>query len=955
MNRKLSRRELLAVTTATFAASSMPQQAQGEKAKPAGISSGTIHDLRCEDLVDPLGLDELSPRLSWIIQSDRRGWRQSAYQIHAASSAARLAAGTADVWDSGRVTSVKASQIVYHGKPLGARQEVFWQVRVWDTSGTASAWSPIAHWEMGLLTEADWKGAAWIGSTASASALHTQETLDGSSWIWYPEPGGDPGVSAPEGTRWFRHMFLVSGDGQIRSAHLLSTADDTYDVRINGHKVAAGGQVDDWRQVKTADVTAQISRGPNILAIAAANLKDAAGLICRLNVTQDQGGTLGFVSDGTWKSSMIAQPGWDTVGFDDESWQAARVVAQYGGAPWGKLADTLPPDVAPAPYLRREFAARGPIRRARLSACGLGYADLFLNGHRIGGERERDPAYTAYDKRALYVTYDVTALLAPGRNALGAILGRGWYAVEDLATWGFEGASWHGTQRLRLVLDVDYADGTSEAITSGPSWKTASGPILRDGMYTGEIYDARLEIPGWDRAGYPDASWKPAALMTAPSGKLAALRCPPVAVTRDLAPVAITEPKPGLYIADFGQNFTGHVRLRLKAPAGTQITLRYGEKLHPDGTLDTSNIDYFMNKTIPPQPFQSDTYLCKGGGEEVWEQRFSYSGFRYAEITGFPHRPTKDNLLGRFAHTDLENAGEFTCSDEMLNKIQNATRWSYLSNAQSIPTDCPQREKNGWTADAQLAAEAGLMNFRSASFYTKWLDDFDDTQRPDGQVSLIVPSGGWGTGGCNPAWDSAYAIIAWDLYRYVGDTRILERHFDPISRYVDYLASRTEDGVVPFDSLGDWLPWKMETPSTLTSTVYLYRDAQILAQAAQILGRTDAAVKYAALAAKTKDAFNAKWLTPATSMYANASQTSQAMPLFYGLVPDEHRAAAFDVLVSDLERQGHIDTGILGAKYVIRLLAQEGRSDLAYQIVTRKGQPSWAWWIEQGATTLWED
>jgi alpha-L-rhamnosidase len=417
----------------------------------------------------------------------------------------------------------------------------------------------------------------------------------------------------------------------------------------------------------------------------------------------------------------------------------------------------------------------------------------------------------------------------------------------------------------------------------------------------------------------------------------------------------ISEPRPGVYVLDFGQNFTGHVRLRLRAPEGTAVTMRYAEKVKADGSLDQSNIDYYMTKTSPRQLFQEDTYICKGGGEEVWEQRFSYSGFRYAEVTGLPFRPEPGDFTGRFAHTALESAGEFSCSDTMINKIQSATLWSYLSNAQSIPTDCPQREKNGWTADAHLAAEAGLMNFRAVSFYTKWLDDFADNQLEDGRLGDIIPSGGWGMGGCHPAWDSAYAIIAWDLYRYCGDTRILDRHYGHIARYVDYIAGRTEDGVISFDSLGDWVPWKTETPSKLTSTIFLYHDARILADAARILGRTDDESKYAALADKTLQAFNAKWFDAERGVYADGEQTAQAMPLFFGMVPEGREDGVFAALTGDLERQGHIDSGILGAKYIIRVLAQRGRSDLAFAIVTRREQPSWAWWIEQGATTLWED
>jgi alpha-L-rhamnosidase len=404
-----------------------------------------------------------------------------------------------------------------------------------------------------------------------------------------------------------------------------------------------------------------------------------------------------------------------------------------------------------------------------------------------------------------------------------------------------------------------------------------------------------------------------------------------------------------------GQNFSGHARLRVRgAAAGTAITMRYGEKIDAAGMLDTSNIDIFMTKTEPRQAFQQDTYICKGG-EEVWEQRFSYSGFRYVEVTGFPGTPTVEDFSGRFAHTALESAGEFASSNETVNRIQSATRWAYLSNAQSIPTDCPQREKNGWTGDAQLAAEAGLMNFRSATFYTKWLDDLADVQLDDGRLSPIVPNGGWSNGQCNPAWDSAYAIVARELYRYCGDRRALERHYAGIRRYTDYLAGRLEHGTLTFDSLGDWVPWSTETPSQFTSTIYLYVNAQTVELAATLLGKTGEGRKYAALATTVRDALNAKYFDAARDLYANGSQTALAMPLYFGLVPEGHRAGVLTALIANIERQGHIDTGILGAKYVLRVLAEAGRADLAFRLIMRKEQPSWAWWIEQGATTLWED
>ncbi|MBZ5560937.1 MAG: family 78 glycoside hydrolase catalytic domain [Acidobacteriia bacterium] len=544
---------------------------------------------------------------------------------------------------------------------------------------------------------------------------------------------------------------------------------------------------------------------------------------------------MGLQNEAEWQNS-------EWIGYDDILEDTGRIWYWYedvtsGRQPSSKL---LPlPAPKPAPFLRREFVVTGAVRSAYLFASGLAYAELHLNGKKVGGEIERDPAYTNFNSRVLYATYDIAGLVAQGRNAVGAILGTGWYDVHDLAIWHFHTASWRGRPRLRLLIAIEYKDGRSQFIKSDASWKAGTGPISHDGIYTGEIYDARQEMPGWSTPGFDDTDWSSALIMPPPSGKLVARRCPPIAITETLAPISISEPKPGRYVVDMGQNFSGHTQLRVRAAAGTMITMRYGEILHKDGTLDTAPIDTFMAKTDPPQPFQQDTYICKGIDEEVWEQRFSYSGFQYVEVTGFPGRPTLENFRGRFAHTAFENAGEFACSNNVINKIQQATRWAYLSNAQSIPTDCPQREKNGWTGDAQLASEMGLMNFKSASFYSKWLDDLADAQRADGGLPVIVPSGGWGngewSGPITPPWDAAYPVITWNLYQYCGDTRLLERHYPRLRRYVDFFSRYEKDGVTPGLGIGDWLPWKTDTPLDLISTAYLYLDAKIVSDIAHLL------------------------------------------------------------------------------------------------------------------------
>ena len=542
---------------------------------------------------------------------------------------------------------------------------------------------------------------------------------------------------------------------------------------------------------------------------------------------------------------------------------------------------------------------------------------------------------------------------------MGAILGTGWYDVHDIATWHFNTAPWRARPVLRLLLALEFEDGRTDLVVSDGAWKSNHGPILRDGIYTGEIYDARREMPGWNTAGFDDSHWQPALPMPGPRGKLLARKCPPIAITDTFTPVAITEPKPGVFIVNMGRNFSGHTQLRIQAPRGATVTMRYAELLNPDGTLNSANIDHFMAKTEPRQPFQQDTYICKGSGEEVWEQRFSYSGFQYVEVTGFPGKPTLDNFRGRFAHTAMESAGEFSCSNEVLNKIQSATRMSFLSNAQSIPTDCPQREKNGWTGDAQLACETGLMNFRSATFYSKWLDDFADAQRPEGGVPVIVPTGGWGNGEgwpgeVTPPWDAAYPIVAWKLYEYCGDMRILKTHYPNLRKYVDFFAGFEKDGVVPGLGLGDWSPWKTQTPLDYISTAYLYLDTKTLTSVAHVLGLREDELRYGRLAAKVKQGFHAKFYDTQKQTYANGSQTALSMALFFDLAPEELRATILNKLAADVEQQGHLDAGIIGAKSLLRALSDGGRTDLAYRIVAQTEAPGWGYWIQQGSTTLWE-
>lgn len=649
------------------------------------------------------------------------------------------------------------------------------------------------------------------------------------------------------------------------------------------------------------------------------------------------------VWDNDGKPSPWSRPArWEMGLLKPADWQAQ----------W--IARTTDTNVSPAPLLRRTFDVNGKLARARAYVCGLGYYELYVNG-RKADDALLNPGFTRYDRRALYVTHDLTPLLRDGANALGVILGNGWFNCHTRAVWNFHEAPWRQSPRLLLQLHLEYTDGRQAVLVSDGTWKCAAGPIVFDSIYGGETYDARLEQPGWAGPAFEDSSWQRVQVVPGPGGLLAAQMMPPIRLDRQFKPARITEPKPGVFIVDAGQNLAGMAELRVRGPAGARVQMRYGERLHPDGTLDTRDIEQHVKKLGAAQQHQTDTYILNGRGAERWRSRFTYHGFQYIEVTGFPGRPTLDNFSICFVHSDVPEAGRFECSDPLINRIQRAAQWAFLSNLQGIPTDCPHREKNGWTGDAHLAAEQANFNFMPVTVHAKWIIDLGDEQKPGGQLPGIVPTSGWGySWGNGPAWDSAFLLIPHYAYIYYGDTAMLRRHYDGMKRYVDYLTTRAKDGIVGI-GLNDWAPWKTKTEAPITDTAYYYVDTRILAHAARLLGKPSDAAHYEALAASIKEAFNRRFFKPETAQYDNGSQTALSCALYQGLVEPAHKDRVLANLVASVEKANNqIDTGILGAKYLLNALLENGRADVAWRMIARKDQPGWGWWIEQGATTLWE-
>lgn len=586
-------------------------------------------------------------------------------------------------------------------------------------------------------------------------------------------------------------------------------------------------------------------------------------------------------------------------------------------------------------YFRKEVRLKEKVRRARAYICGLGLYELWLNGQRVG-DRVLDPGQTDYRKVALYSTLDITGLLKR-ENAFGVILGNG----RHIKNYGY------GPPRMILQIHVEYENGNEEVHVSDDTWKVDYGPLMENGLFYGERYDARKEKPGWARPHFDDRSWDGAVEMKGFMPR--AQMIPPIRVTDVLKPRGIYSPSSGTLIYDFGQNLSGWVRMKVRGARGTTVKLRHAELVKDDGTLNPS----------PNQNAEAaDCYIMKGGGLEVYEPRFTYHGFRYVEVTGFPSTPELESMEACFVHTDVERTGEFICSNDLINRIHRNILWGQLSNLMSVPTDCPQRdERYGWMADAHLAAEQSMFNFDMAAFFTKFLKDIQFAQHEDGSLPDAVPLYIGNLYPADPAWGSAYITIAWQLYLYYGNKEVLEAHYDSLKRYVDFLDHSSEKHLqLKLGKYGDWCPpgsiVPVKTSVELTSTWYYYHDTMLLFRIARILGREEDALAFEELAREIRKAYNEAYLKDGTSF----SQTAGALALYLDMVPKDGREAMLNRLVESLVLEGdyHLDTGILGTRYLLDVLSEVGFGYVAYRVATKKTYPGWGYMVEEGATTLWE-
>jgi len=781
--------------------------------------------LRCEYRVNPQGIDEAQPRLTWQIESGQRGAKQTAYQILVASSAKLLKQNTGDLWDSGNISSGDTVNISYAGKPLVSRQQCFWKVCVWD-GNDKSKWSEAASWTMGLLQPEDWQ-ANYIS---------------------------------------FRDMTPV------------------------------------------------------------------------------------------WK-------------------------------------DTEKLFLPPAHQFRKEFTAAKKIQRATIYATALGIHELYLNGQRVGDARFA-PGWTDYHQRAYYNTYDVTPLVKTGSNALGAWLGDGWYSgyigfglLTGIGTEKIGRYTYGKTPALMAQLEIEYTDGSREIIPTDKSWKvTGDGPIREGDFLMGETYDARKEMPGWAKPNFDDAKWD-AAILASENGsvpatfyewangehpgdkifikghpvdlgfqrppKLEAFPGLPVRPIEEIKPIAITSPTNGVYIFNLGQNFAGVVRLKVKGAAGTTIQMRYGEMLYPDGRLMNDN--YRKARAM-------DHYILRGdkNGEE-WTARFTFHGFQYVEVTGFPGKPGKDAITGIVLHSDTPLTSGFECSDPMANKLFKNIVWTQRANFLDLPTDCPQRdERFGWMGDAQIYVHCATLNADVAAFYTKWLREVMESQRNDGVFPGYAPypfQHGWTFG---TAWCDAGVICPWTVWQAYGDTRIIERCWPYMVKFMDWRKSTSTNylGIVHGNDWGDWLSFGKKTPLDFVDTVYFAYSSKLMADMAAAIGKSSEAAEYMELFNHIKAAFNEKYVHADGTLKVD-TETAYALALYMDLLPTDLRVKSGKILADKLragetaENSG-MTTGFLGTRPLLPVLTSVGENDLAVKHFQSVKFPSWGYEVAQGATTIWE-
>ena len=717
------------------------------------INKCRAEELKCNGMVNPLGIERENLSFSWVFGQDGYDKWQSAYRILVSDSQESIDCCAGDIWDTGKVLSRKTNCISYEGGNLESRKTYYWRVCVWDKTNVQSGFGQTASFETGLFSKQDWT-ASWIG------------------------------------------------------------------------------------------------------------------------------------------------------GFN---------------------------------LLRKEFNVVGKVKHARAYVSGLGYYELRING-RKAGDQVLSPSYTNYNKRTEYQTFDVGSYLLKGWNAVGIMLGKGWYK---------------GERRAILQLEVSFIDGEILRVNTDETWKGSSGPVVSDSIFNGEIYDARKEKTNWDMPNYNDKGWKGIQVFERNDILMTPQNIPPIRKIKEIAPKSITRLDANTYIVDVGQNIAGWLKIIMSGSRGRKVVFKHSELLRSDGSVNQDNLR---------KAAATDTYILKGDGKEIYEPRFTYHGFRYAQIENYPGNLTIDMVKACLVHSDVEDIGSFSCSNKLFNKIHQAMKSTIRNNLHSIPTDCCQRdERQGWMGDGHIVSDSAVYNFDMHNFYIKWLDDILDLQDAITGDLECSHAPKWYEGDTSSiAWKAAYFIIVWNIYKYYDDSSILEKHFTNLKHLFSYWEGKERGGLLDFsEPYGDWLASK-RTPMPHIANCFYFQCCRILMRMSAILGAKKEELYYLEKCSHIKQSYNNKFYNPTTGFYKDGVEFTQfgnAFPLFLDIVPSEEKAKITDNLIWDITKargSTQLNTGILGTKYLMEVLSGLRMGDIIFDLFSRTEYPSWGFMMKNGATTIWE-
>lgn len=895
-----------------------------------------VTDLRTEHVALLLGTEEKRPRLSWRIEAEGRNIVQRRYRIRAANSSIALAASESLLWDSGFVDDNATFDIMYGGPPLLSMQRVWWDVEVFDNQGRSARAAP-AWFETGLLSPEDWRGE-WLEAEDELAAADRRA---GVQWIW-SENALDPKL----------HGFRIDFDAPaslVRTEIFVAGKDHLKGVWVNGEAAGLARKVY-WGTM--LPVEAELRPGRNCVCVAVAADTtgffpvDGGAMAALIRLHRRDGAIERIVSNPGWRVQSSPDPNWTKPDFDASKWIAA--------SPSGSRAQGDPRPQEPGMHMRTDFIAKANVVSARLYATALGAYEARLNGARVS-DAVLAPEVSVAKDHILYQTYDVSELINEGANALAFTVADGFYAGAfgwRMERYGFGPAP----RRLLAQLRLDYADGSSEWVTTGRGWRMSQSPVIAADIYGGETFDARLKQDGWDAPGFNDAEWRSAPIGKPPPARLVAQTSPPIRPMHERLAANITQPASGRFVFDFGQNFSGWARLRARGPAGAEIILRYGEQLAADGTVDQANLR-FADAT--------DKYTLRGDASgEIFEPNFTYHGFRYVEVENYPGTPSAEDLPGIVAYSACLETGEMEFASPLLEKIWSNGFWSQRSNFFAVPTDCPQRdERMGWLGDIQVFLDAAAFNMEVDPFIRRFLLEARAAQREDGAYPIVAPQPLSFPDVLTAGWSEAGIILPYQLWRRYGDTAVIEENWTAMERWMNFVARNNPDFIWRHDrglDLGDWLsvdaiaPSDETTPRILCATAYWAYCAQLMSEMATATGRASAADRYGQLRAQIGEAF-ASELISSEGVAGNGSQTSQVLALYMNLVPDVLKQAVANVLKTDIERRGmKLSAGFLGTPYLLDVLADAGEMGAVSGLLLQTGYPSWGYMPMQGATTMWE-